>query len=105
MSPADLLRAIEEFLAAPEPAALPVLIQSSVDLADMVGWAAGPIDPQGQLHTRILSLLDRLRTRYATQSDASLAALHDALGTLGDAIARHDRDLSSEQDPDDEETY
>jgi hypothetical protein len=100
MTPGKLLQSVERFLDAPEPAAVPVLTQAIVDLADMVGWAPGPIDPNGRFADRLLALLTRLRERHAAEADAGVAAIHDALGTLGDAIVRHDRDFSAD-DPDD----
>jgi hypothetical protein len=99
MSPGELLKAAERFVDAPDAAAVPVLTQAVEDLADMVGWAPGPIDPEGRFAGRLGPLLERLRERHAIQADASVATVHDALASLGDAIARHDRDLDAD-DPD-----
>lgn len=101
MGPTELLTAVERYLDAPDAAALPVLIQKASDLADMVGWAPGPIDRDGRVTDQLLALLDRLREHHAAQADTGVAALHDTLASLGDAIARHDRDFTA-GDPDDD---
>ena len=101
MNPGELLQAVERFLAVPDVAAQPTLVQAATDIADMVGWAPGPIDSDGRLTDRLLALLERLRERHAANADDSVAALHDALGNLCDAIARHDLDLAA-IDPDDD---
>ena len=105
MNPVELLQAVERYLDAPDAAALPVLTQAATDLADMVGWAPGPIDPEGLLNVRFLTLQESLRERYSARPDASVAGLHDALGALGDAIVRHDLDLTSRHDADDDEAF
>ncbi|BAV34691.1 hypothetical protein SCL_2414 [Sulfuricaulis limicola] len=71
-------------------------------LADMVGWASGPIDPQGQLLERLATLQEDLDVRHAQSSDAGIAMLHDALTVLGRAIARHDEQLDPESAGEDE---
>lgn len=71
-------------------------------LADMVGWASGPIDPQGQLLERLATLQEDLSARNAQTGDAGIAMLHDALTVLGRAIARHDEQLDPESAGDDE---
>lgn len=71
-------------------------------LADMVGWASGPIDPQGQLLERLATLQEDLSARNAQTGDAGIAMLHDALTLLGRAIARHDEQLDPESAGDDE---
>ena len=78
-----------------------VLAQAASDIADMVGWAGGPIDPQGQALARIQSLMERLRAIHDQLPNPSVAALHDSLAQLSRAIERHDRDL--EQGPVDDE--
>lgn len=95
MSPTELLTAVERFLDAPDPKALPILTQNASDFADMVGWAPGPIDRDGRFTDQLFELLDRLRACHSAQPDTGIAALHDALASLGDAIARHDRDFST----------
>ena len=71
-------------------------------LADMVGWATGPIDPQGQLLERLAMLQEDLTARQARADDAGIAMLHDALTVLGRAIARHDEQLDPGSAGDDE---
>ena len=71
-------------------------------LADMVGWATGPIDPKGQLLERLATLQEDLSLRYAGTDDAGLAVLQDALTSLGRAIAHHDEQLDPEAAGDDE---
>jgi len=71
-------------------------------LADMVGWASGPIDPKGQLLERLAALQDDLSLRHARTDDAGLAVLQDALTSLGRAIARHDEQLDPEAAGEDE---
>lgn len=101
MTPRELLQAIERYLAAPDPAALPVLTQDTLNLADMVGWAEGPIDPEGRFTERLIVLLAALRSYYDTAPDDGVAALHDSLGQLADAVVRHDRDLDRGDSDDD----
>ena len=103
MNPAELLQAIERFLDAPDAATPPVLTQAAVDLADMVGWAPGPIDPEGRFTDRLLALLAALRAHHDAAPDNGVAALHDALGQLADAVARHDRDLDVARDDDEDD--
>lgn len=80
------------------------LAREAQRFADMVGWAAGPIDPHGQLLDRLVALQTDLTLRHAQTNDASLALLHDLLTDLGRAIARHDEDLDTHRtgDEDDE---
>ncbi len=95
LNPTTLLQAVERYLDTPEPATLPVLTQAAADLADMVGWAPGPIDAEGRLVDRLLTLLGRLREHHTAQAGDGVAALHDALAMLGDAIVRHDQDFAA----------
>ena len=78
------------------------LVRQVYSFADMVGWATGPIDPQGRLLERLAALQGDLGVRYAQTRDAALAALHDSLTDLGRAIAQHDEDLDPAGDGDDE---
>ncbi len=64
-------------------------------LADMVGWAQGPIDAEGRLLNRLAALQDDLKIRHAQTNEPALALLHDTLTDLGRAIARHDGDLDA----------
>ena len=70
-----------------------VLAQAASDIADMVGWASGPIDPQGKALAQLQLLMERLRSIHEQLPNASVAALHDSLAELVHAIDRHDRDL------------
>ena len=79
------------------------LAQKISDLADMVGWADGPIDPKQLLANRFETLMESLRARHARTSEPSIAALHDALAQLYSAIDRHDRDLVAQRDVDEED--
>lgn len=103
MSPAELVQAVERFLAAPDPAALPVLTQGTHNLADMVGWANGPIDPEGHFTDRLLVLLAALHVHHDAAPSNGVAALHNALGELAETVTRHDRDLAVRRDADDED--
>lgn len=105
MSPGELLQTLDRYLAAPDPAALPVLVQAVHNLSDMVGWANGPIDPEGRFTDRVLELLTTLRSHHDAAPSDGVAALHDALGQLAETIGRHDRDLAVERDADDEDDY
>ena len=78
------------------------LARATGRLADMVGWASGPIDPQGQLLERLATLQEDLDVRHAQSSDAGIAMLHDALTVLGRAIARHDEQVDPGSAGDDE---
>ena len=71
-------------------------------LADMVGWANGPIDPEGQLLERLATLQEDLNARYAQTDDAGIALLQNALTGLGRAIARHDEQLDPSSAGEDE---
>lgn len=101
MTPRELLHAVERYLTVPDPAALPVLTQDVHNLADMVGWANGPIDPEGRLTETLASFIGRLRAQHEAAPNDGVAALHDSLGQLADAIARHDRDLDGGRADDD----
>jgi hypothetical protein len=48
-------------------------------------------------------LFGALRAQHETAPNDGIAALHDSLGQLADAIARHDRDLDTDRGGDDEE--
>ncbi len=77
------------------PAQCEALAREAERLADMVGWAIGPIDRGGQLLERLAALQDDLRLRHAQTSEPALALLHNALTELGRAIARHDEQLDA----------
>jgi len=82
-----------------------VLVQQVADMADMVGWADGPIDPERKILSRLETLMDSLRERYERTTEPSIAALHDVLAELYSAIERHDQDLERRSDPDEEELF
>jgi hypothetical protein len=76
------------------------------NLADMVGWASGPIDPDGQWLERLAALQADLQHRHRHSPDTALVALNDRLTRLGQAIARHDADLEAgAADADDGEDF
>jgi hypothetical protein len=106
MSLTELLRAVGDVAQRDAPAAqCETLARESERLADMVGWASGPIDPHGQLLGRLATLQADLTLRQGHTSEASLALLQNALTELGRAIARHDEQLdpssASEDDGED----
>lgn len=78
-----------------DPARCEALAREAENLADMVGWADGPIDPGGQWLERLAMLQDDLQRRHAQSGNTVLIVLHDALTRLGRAIARHDDDLDA----------
>jgi len=99
----ELLRAISDVAqTGGTPEHCEQLAREAGRLADMVGWATGPIDPQGQLLERLAALQDDLSLRHDRTDDAGLAVLQDALTSLGRAIARHDEQLDPEAAGDDE---
>lgn len=71
-------------------------------LANMVDWASGPIDPDGQWLSRLAALQDDLQYRHAQMSDPAIAVLNDTLTKLGRAIAQHDADLEAGKAGEDE---
>jgi hypothetical protein len=62
--------------------------------ADMTGWATGPIDPHGRVATAFELMKVQARVRFDESQSPEMAQLHDALGDLLSAIARHDDDLN-----------
>jgi len=70
--------------------------------ADMVGWAPGVIDPDGQVHSAFGDVQAAARKRFEADQNPDVAALHDAIADLIDAVARHDKDLTPSQDDDDD---
>lgn len=73
----------------------------ALHLAEMVGWAPGLIDPKGEVGSMLDALRSESRARYEADSRSDIAALHDAIADLMDAIARHDRDLDPRAADDD----
>jgi hypothetical protein len=93
----ELLRAIHTVAqTGGTPAQCAALARQAMAFADMVGWASGPIDPEGVLLRRLAALQSDLELRYAQTRSAAIAAVHDALTDLARAIARHDDDLCGE---------
>ena len=96
---ADLLREINAFAQAGGTSAQCERLTREADsLADMVGWAPGPIDPHGQWLQRLANLQDDLLQRYQRTNDLTLAVLNDTLTRLGRAIFKHDTDLAGNGD-------
>ena len=90
----ELHAAISKALAqASETAPLRGLAVEAERMADITGWAIGPIDPQGRISAAFELLKVQARARFEETQDAGVAQLHDALGDLLNAIASHDDDL------------
>jgi hypothetical protein len=90
----ELHSAISEALAhTTGGASLRSLAIEAVRMADMTGWATGPIDPQGRIAAAFELLKLQARSRFEETQDADVAQLHDAIGDLLNAIASHDDDL------------
>ncbi|MCR4346190.1 MAG: hypothetical protein NUV55_03135 [Sulfuricaulis sp.] len=70
------------------------LAVEAVRMADMTGWATGPIDPQGKVAAAFELLKLQVRQRFDESQSRELAELHDAIGDLLVAIATHDDDLN-----------
>jgi hypothetical protein len=67
----------------------------------MTGWAPGVIDPHGRIDSELARLQDRAKALYLENNDQAVAALHDALSDLRQAIAQHDSDFAAPEDDDD----
>jgi hypothetical protein len=99
MSLTELLRAIGGIAQdGGMPAHCEALARETEAMADMVGWAQGPIDAEGRLLDRLAALQDELQRRHAQTHETQLVLLHDTLTDLGRAIALHDSDLDSHHD-------
>jgi len=97
MNLSELHASISKALAqAPGGAPLHGLAVEAERMADMTGWAIGPIDPQGRIAAAFELLKLQARVRFEETQSPEVAQLHDALGDLLKAIASHDDDL----DPD-----
>jgi hypothetical protein len=77
----------------PEGARLLSLAVEAERVADMTGWAIGPIDPQGRVAAAFGALKQQARLRYDETQSRDVAQLHDALAVLINAIGSHDDDL------------
>lgn len=96
MKLADLLREINSVAqTGGSPAQSEALAREAENLADMVSWAQGPIDPQGQWLERLAKLQDDLMVQHDKTNDVALMVLNDTLMRLGRAIAQHDADLAN----------
>lgn len=73
---------------------LPRATVMASNLAEMVGWAPGAIDPRGEIRRSLDGLRAAARARFDAARSPDIAALHDAIADLTDSIARHDRDLA-----------
>ena len=90
----ELHAAISKALAqTSETAPLRGLAVEAERMADMTGWAIGPIDPQGRVAAAFELLKLQARARFEETQSPEMAQLHDALGDLLNAIAGHDDDL------------
>ncbi len=100
-----LLKEIEQSLAQndPSPNEYIGLAQKISDLADMVGWAGGQIDPKGQIASRLEAVMESLRSRHEQTGEDSIAALHDCVAGLSETINQHDQDLVTTRTSDDYE--
>ena len=74
--------------------ALRSLVVEAGRMADMVGWATGPIDPHGRIAAVFDTLKQQARFRFAATQSTAVAQLHDALADLINAIVSHDDDLN-----------
>jgi len=101
----DLLERVEKAseLGDPQQETYLQLAQEAADLADMVGWAAGPIDSQGRFLARLEQMDDALRAKQGRSGGDHILALCGALVQLRSAIHRHDRDLGGSAADDDYE--
>lgn len=72
------------------------------NLADMVHWADGVIDPEDHWLTRLATLQDDLQQSYAQTKEPAIAVLNDRLTLLGTAIAQHDIDFKAGHTDEDE---
>jgi len=104
MSIAELLRAVAATMQAAGPAARYIQLAHDAEaLADMVSWANGVIDTEGKLDDHLNTLQQGLHQLHDQAPDTALAALHDSLGDLRNAILRHDRDLKITRASDEDE--
>ncbi len=78
------------------------LAVNAENLADMVHWANGPIDAEGQWLDRLAALQDNLQQVYAQTNEPAITMLHDRLTHLGQAISKHDSDLAAGHPDEDE---
>lgn len=104
MTISELLRTISAVVESGTPTVrCEALARETEALADMVGWAIGPIDPRGELLDRLAALQTDLAAQHARTPDAAVALLHDALTDLGRAVARHDEDIEARRTEDEDD--
>jgi len=72
------------------------------NLANMVDWANGPIDPEDRWLSQLAALQDDLQHRYVQMSEPAMALLNDMLTRLGQAIAQHDSEFEAGKTGEDE---
>lgn len=95
MNLSELHASISKALAqVPGSAPLHGLAVEAERMADMTGWATGPIDPQGKIAAAFELLKLQIRMRFEETQSPEVAVLHDAIGDLLAAIAAHDDDLN-----------
>ena len=80
------------------------LTKMALHFADMVGWATGVIDADGRVQAAFDQVRHAARERFETDRNQDVAALHDAIAELLDAIVTHDQDLAPVRS-DDEDVY
>lgn len=78
---------------AANPRELKRVSSMACNLAEMVGWAPGIIDPRGEAHAALEVIRSSAGQLYQANGMPEVAILHDAVAGLMDAIAGHDRDL------------
>ena len=76
------------------------LIIQAGELSDMVGWAEGIIDKDGQVSEAFIHLQAQARLRHEATGDENIAILHDAVGVMLAVIYQHDEDLTPSTDND-----
>jgi hypothetical protein len=86
----------------PDKTELRRLANMAWHFSDMVGWASGVIDREGRVRRAFSELRAEARKRFEADQNPDVAALHDAIADLIDAIARHDRDLRPSGNDDDD---
>ena len=103
MTVTEFHRAVIAALATdPDEFVLKELGKHAQQLADMVGWSVGIIDQDGSVLDAFQKLQASARSKHEATGDQYVAALHDSIGLLLDAIYQHDEDLKPSIDSDDD---
>jgi hypothetical protein len=103
MNISDFLKSVDAVLQGDRSHALLDQLRAVAEqMADMTGWAPGVIDPHGRIDGELLRLQERAKVLYVENHDQAIAALHDALGELRQAIAEHDSHFEAPADDDDQ---